>query len=545
VKSRGAKKSLGIALGENSALVAELIGGEKPSLSHAAQFAYPAGITLAAPESLGKALAVFLRENQFTARVAAVGLSTRQLATRSKVVPPVDAKTLASMLRLQTEADFSGDLKSLLFDYLPPPSPVENGAGAKDPAATTPADADSFGGSQSVLLVATQASHVEAASSLCEAAGLTLSSVGASAISLAMASASGGATESIALHVLPVGVEMALIHGGTVRLCRYAPHTTAAMIVGDIRRSLHGIPGAAPREISVWGETLADLPAMEAALSARVRRGEIRSLGIAPSSDPAIGDGSRFAAAAALALTALAGEAPTDFADSHLAPTPAQRIPRWAIAAAVAALIFIGGIIYAYEDYQHNAAQIDNLQAQLNDMGDDVKAATEFVSRVQFAQHWHLGQARYLSCLRDLTNAVPEDGQTYAVRISLHEVDPTASITPGADQTPAEIAKAAMPAYLTGTLSGKTANQQSFLMLPDRMANIPSFSNVSPGGTNNELHSHESEVTFSVDFDYRLPTPPTNTPANTSTGATPATADRSQLDVSGGSAVADANRSAP
>ena len=84
----------------------------------AAELVYPEGLVLTRPEELGKALAAFLRDNQFTATDAVVGIPARWLVVKPKDVPPADAATLVPMLRLQAEADFSSELKDLVYDFV-------------------------------------------------------------------------------------------------------------------------------------------------------------------------------------------------------------------------------------------------------------------------------------------------------------------------------------------------------------------------------------------------------------------------------------------
>ena len=64
----------------------------------------------------GAALAEFLRQKQFTARHAVVGLPAKWLLVKTKEVPPADSKTASDLLRLQAEGDFSSELRDLVFE---------------------------------------------------------------------------------------------------------------------------------------------------------------------------------------------------------------------------------------------------------------------------------------------------------------------------------------------------------------------------------------------------------------------------------------------
>ena len=110
-------KVLGVAIGERSLLVAEVVAGDRPEVKRLAEFVYPEGISPHKPEELGTALAEFLRENKFSAKSAVFGLPARWLVVKAKEVPPADPSTLANLLRLQAEGEFSSELKDLVYDY--------------------------------------------------------------------------------------------------------------------------------------------------------------------------------------------------------------------------------------------------------------------------------------------------------------------------------------------------------------------------------------------------------------------------------------------
>ncbi len=111
-------KVLGLALGERSLLAAEVANAAAgPEVRRAAEFVYPDGLSTKDPAALGAALAAFLKDGGFSARAAVVGLPARWLVVKSKDVPPADPATLADLLRLQAEGEFSSELKDLVYDY--------------------------------------------------------------------------------------------------------------------------------------------------------------------------------------------------------------------------------------------------------------------------------------------------------------------------------------------------------------------------------------------------------------------------------------------
>jgi hypothetical protein len=114
---------------------------------------------------------------------------------------------------------------------------------------------------------------------------------------------------------------------------------------------------------------------------------------------------------------------------------------------------------------------------------------------VSVAQAWHAGDPRYLACLRDLTEAIPDDGLAYATNLTIKEITaPTGqSSAPGAQKNP-DIGK------LQCQLDGKTSDQQRALAIPDRMKVNRAFSDVALVGTNNL--PRERAVSFSITFLY-------------------------------------------
>src|SRR5580704_10420855 len=123
-------------MGERSLLAAEVVAAvDRPQVVKLAEMVYPEGISLSQPAELAKAVAHFLKDNHFSTRSAVIGIPLKWLVIKSKEVPPSDDATIIQLLRLEAEAEFSSELKDLVYDF------------AGDPTATGP--------SRTVLLAAT------------------------------------------------------------------------------------------------------------------------------------------------------------------------------------------------------------------------------------------------------------------------------------------------------------------------------------------------------------------------------------------------------
>ncbi len=496
MKSLRLNKVIGLSLGEQSLLAAELVATDKgqPEVRLRAEMRYPAGVTPANPAELGAALGAFLRDQKFTARHAVVGLPAKWLIVKPKSVPPADPATLADLLRLQAEGEFSAELKDLTYDY------------AADTTSGQPS---------SVLLIATPQRYVDGAVALCDAAKLTAAAVTPSAVALGVATAAGSAGSTpIVMAVGPSGAELTAQAGGAPSAIRHlrAPAGGESVgenkpFLGELRRAVSTLPASGVRQMVLWG-TNADAAALGESLGIAVRAGELPSLGVNPNGTASLGDGRQYAAAVALALSAMGEQRQAiDFLHSRLAPPPVRRIPQWAVTAALALVALIACAYWANDVQQDRQRTLDDLTRQVDDRKLTADDARAFVDKVSFAKRWHGGSPRYLACLRDLTDALPRDSETYATNLTLHE---PARPTGAAAQAAA--AKASDDLTLIGRLEGKTSNQIRAQQVVDKLKALPTFQSVKLLGTN-EVGGRERAVTFSVTFDYV----PQKTPAPTAT----------------------------
>jgi hypothetical protein len=463
LKSPRYNKVIGLSLGEQSLLAAEVALGEKPAVKRAAEFAYPEGVTLDNAAALGKALGEFLRANGFAARHAAVGIPVRWLAVKAKDVPPADAATLAEILRLQTEGEFSAELKELVYDYT--------------------------GASPSVMLIATQKKYVDAAAALCEAAGLTAVAVTPSAVALGSATSRTTSADAMVLAVSAAGAEFTAQNGTSPVAVK--PLRSAS--TGEVRRAVSAVSShASPRELVLWDGLGVDARALGSGLGIPLQAAELGALGVEAAS--LNGTGSKFAPAVAVALEVMGDRTlAIDFLHSRLAPPKQPLVPRWAVYATVLVVLLIGGLVWAYTDLQHQQVQLNADSAKLLKMKDPIASADAFVSKVNFARAWHSDDVRYLACLRDLTQAVPgDDDQTYATNLLIREQ--TQTLKGG---------KVVQTGLLTGTLAGKTSEegQQRVQKILDRLYQNPNFVEVKPGGSQNVGRGRE--VSFQISFTYR------------------------------------------
>ncbi len=451
-------KVLGLAIGEKSLLAAEITAGERPEVKRLAELVYPEGVSAQTPGELGTAPGDFLRDQKFTAKSAVFGLPARWLVVKAKEVPPADSTTLANLLRLQAEGEFSSELKDLVYDY------------TADTSAGNP---------KSVLLIATSQKYIDGINTLCDAAKISPVMVTSSAIALGVVTGrSEGASNPLVLLVSPTGAELTAQSGDSSNGIRHmrgpAPDRP---FTGELRRAISGMPPAtgtatngAPRELVLWDAAEGsdfDSSTLGATLGMPIRLGDLPILGVEASGDESNGQGRKYAAAVALGMLALVDKpAPVDFLHSRLAPPKPPLVPLWVIAASLSVIALIGLIFGASTYLEHKRSDRDKLDAYNNSFQDQVKQDRSFVTKVSFAQAWHLGNPRYLPCMADLTQAVPADGQTYALSLSLHEVTPPTNNSVAAGT--ASIQSVAVR-DLAGVLEAKTTDQRRVLQVLNNM----------------------------------------------------------------------------
>ena len=149
---------LGLAFEDNRILVAEVqMGADRPHLHQCSRFkVLPENPPLANPAEMGRKLRQFLKDNQFSAKTAVVGLPAKWLVAKELTIPPTGANALTGVLNIQAERAFSLDPKDLIFDY---------SGRAKSAASST------------LLLMAMQRQRLNQIQTLAKATGLQLIAV--------------------------------------------------------------------------------------------------------------------------------------------------------------------------------------------------------------------------------------------------------------------------------------------------------------------------------------------------------------------------------
>jgi hypothetical protein len=512
-------KMLGLALGERSLVAAEVFFARgRAELSRGGEFVYPEGVTLQQPEALGKALAQFLRQEGFSARDAVFGIPARWVLSKAKEAPAAGPDVVADTLRLQAESDFSPELKDLVYDY---------------------AGATSAGHPSTVLVMAMPRRHVDQAEAVAKAARLSAVAVMPTAAALAAVSAGGSGSEAapMVLSLGRGGAEFTAHCGGSPCVLRHlGAATPARVLAAELRRAVSLVPrrtagsptngvasngnghadagaaGGSAGGITLWegpGVDPATRAALSEALGLPVRSGDLQAIGVLlpqPSQPSAAGG---YGAAAALAVAGMAEDGPpVDFLRPKLAPPKKPGIQRRTILYAAVAAVLLLGAVLAYVDLSRREGQLAATEKAIKENVNGVKAAQGFVDKVTFAQGWHGGNPKFLACFRDLTNAMPEDGQSFVTHVRFDdEVQAQgAARAPGipvaqgaAAQKAAAVVKKTR--VIRVTLDGKTSSDRDVDIIRDRLQKQPRFKNVTVSADARDARSGR-EVSFKANFTY-------------------------------------------
>jgi hypothetical protein len=497
------RKMLGLAATERSISAVEigLVHGRQ-SVLHAAEFPMPEGDAARDPAVLGKALRQFLKQNRFSCSRCVIGLGTRWLAAREKLLPPTSADLVAGVLSLAAEREFASDPKDLALDYTKPvdlkSGNREQGTGNRKTAdvSSVPVPGSPFPVPVvSVLLVAAPRRTVEHLLATAETAGLTVTAVTSSTMALASATGGAASLRRLVLYLSSGGAELCVQAGGGFPLLRSlpmaAPPATAGSgaaenwlndLAGELRRVLTLLPGASASpqgaDLVIWnaaGLSTEALRTLGDRLSLEARACTYPSdLGLAGEAAAPAGES---AAAAALALAGLQSDLlAVDFLHSRLTPRKRLALGRkvvWAVGLAAAVVIGCLALLVSWQSQQREVA---DLTGQRDDMQASVDVAKDMIEKMTFARQWYDQRPRFLDSLRELTLAFPAEGRIWTTSLGIGE-------------------------DMRALLSGKASDEGAVLEVLDHLTKSPKFSDVKPLYIR-EVGGGSSEVSFAISLKF-------------------------------------------
>ena len=473
----GTRKILGLSIEENSVAAVEVrASGRRNDILRAAEFRLPDEVSLDAPARLGNALRTFLRENRFSAKHTVIGLPAKWLLAKEEQIPPVGTDSLAGLLRIRAERDFSGNFEELAVDYID-----RSGAEQDRP----------------VLLVATLQEKLEQVLAMAQAARLKARAITSSVAALASARSTMESAPWLMLYLTPASVELTIQSGEQLHVLRHIPTPTltpSGMSQGPNRRRMEAIADQVRRVVSllprgesrthtdsllIWDgiglepgavDELGNSLGVQATVSEN-----LSALGIAESELACDAHMCRFAGAAALGLAGIRPEfLPMDFLHSRLATRKKTTLRRRVVWAACLAATLIVPFLFLLMDWQTKEKDAAALESRLNEMAGDIEAARDVVERVSAARGWYDRRPRSLDCLRELTLAFPEDGRIWTTSLAVTE-------------------------DMRGIISGKSMDERLTLQLLDELKGSGKFGEVKLLYTRG-AEGGSAEASFAVSF---------------------------------------------
>ncbi|MEN6426782.1 MAG: pilus assembly protein PilM [Phycisphaerales bacterium] len=468
----GTRHILGLAIDDSGVVATELcIRAGRTEIRGTGEFPWQEGLTADNAKELGQRFHRFLQEQGFTARHAVIGLAAKWVLAKEVEAPPASPEALAGILGIQAERVFSMNAGELVFDYCGRTSTSQK---------------------SQVLLLATRRQVVDQVRGVAEAAGLRVESITVSAFACGSASSQSGSPCRYGLYTRPTYCEFWGQFDGSPRFIKHIPMVLngnpsgyADLLSAAIQRQvlLSSSQDQSPQH-EVTAYDACGLPAdvferlnqrLGPQITVSSGRAGVLSEAVATSGGP---QEARAVAAAAVALTAVGPQGPAvDFLNPRIGEkhkTSDTRILVWAAAVAGISLLVI--LLWAV-GWHADKRDVAEYSRQLKAMGEDLAVAKEVVERLSYARNWGDTDPRFLRCLRELTQAFPEEGSVWVSSLALNENG-------------------------EGSVIGKTSSENSFLEVMDKINQNKVFSDVKihhlqDGGRNSR------EKDFAINFTFK------------------------------------------
>ena len=464
------KKFMGLAIEDGDILAADIrCDRELFHVERTARLVYPEGVSFDKPGAMGELLGQFIRENQFAARKAVIGLPAKWLMFRVKSVPPSTEESVAGALKIHAEREFSLDADNLVIDY------------TGEVSAEKP---------NRLLLAAVMRKRMDRVVETVRSAGLEVLSVTVSsmALSLVVFRHMLRPRPRYFLYLRQAFAELLVIEDGHVVDLRHLQRDTRSgtrSLILEVRRILSLYYGNSAEnekeDLMIWNASDLDereFDDIKSSLSSQANiincdeRKIVKKLGLTGR------DEAHSVAVPAALGRALIDGGPfyIDFINSRM-NAKLSRIKsihiKWASAIISVLIIIILGVFFSWKMDRRDVIE---LRSKLEGMRDDISAAQNIVRKVNIARSWYSGRPDILNCIRELTMGFPEEGRVWATNLALNE-------------------------EMRGIISGKAVDEKSVIEVLDKLKKNSLFSDVQmiymrDSGRNSQ------EISFSINFSF-------------------------------------------
>ncbi len=443
----GTRHVVGLAIDDCGVVATEVcIRASGPEIRGSGELSWAKELTAETAAELGQQLRQFLHERGFTAKKAVVGLAAKWVLAREVETPPATPEVLAGVLGIQAERIFSMNASELVFDYCGKASPSEK---------------------SQVLLLATRRQLVDEVKSLTTAAGLQVQSITVSAFACGSIPSDNGSACRYGLYTRPTYCEFWGQSPCGPQFIKHIP----LVVNGDPSGYADLLTAAVQRQVLLASRQDQVPPHHVAAYDAcglsedifkrlnerlgpqivvRSGRSGLLSKGSTTSSG---GQEAHAVAAAAVALAAVRVERPViDFLNPRIGEKKKadnKRVLIWAGIVAAVCLIALGAWLVGWRS---DVLDIGEYEAQLEAMSADVTEAKGVVEQLTYADKWGDTTPRFLSFLRELTQAFPDEGYIWVTSLGLNEAG-------------------------SASVMGKASSEAGFYEVWDKISRNPMFSN--------------------------------------------------------------------
>jgi hypothetical protein len=409
----GIRHILGLAIDDAGVVATELtLRAGQTEVHRTGELLWEQELTAESVKPLGQRLRHFLHEQGFSSKRAVVGLAAKWVLTTEVAASP---EALAGVLGIQAERAFSMDADELIFDYCGKTSTSEK---------------------SQVLLLAARRQIVHQVKELIEAAGLQVQSITLSALACSKILSESSLTNWYGLYTRPTYCEFWAQIDGSPRFIKHVPigkngtpEGYADLLASTVERLvlLSPVPGQLP-PYKVTAYDACGLPnELIDGLSERLGpqimvangRAGVRAKGLGLGDRP---DRARAIAAAAVAMTGVGTERPLiDFLNPRVGAKKAvshKRTVVWGAGIAGACVLALAILLLVWQVY---AGEVAANAAWLQANSSRIATAQEFADNYRYVEPWIDRQPRFLECLRDLTEAFPEEPSVWAKNLILNE----------------------------------------------------------------------------------------------------------------------------
>lgn len=413
----GTRHILGLAIDDCGIVATELcIRSGRAEIRGTGEFAWEKEFTADTAKDLGQRFRRFLRDRGFTAKRAVVGLAAKWVLAKEIEAPPAAPEALAGILGIQAERVFSMNADELIFDYCGKTSTSEK---------------------SQVLLLAAHRQTVGQIKEMAEAAGLHVQSITVSAFACGSTPSDNGSACHYGLYTRPTYCEFWSQFDGSPQFIKHIPLGVdgnpsgyADLLTTTIQRQIlmssrqDQVP---PHQVTAYDACgLSDeaFERLNQRLSPQitVRNGRAGWQAGTLADKPGHPQEAGTVAAAAVALTAVGpSRMSVDFLNPRIGQKKAvshKRVVTWVAVVAAVLLVALG---VSVADWQSDRRDVAIYTQQLKDMGEDWAAAKDVVARLTYARSWLATEPQFLNCLRELTQAFPEEGSVWATSLALNE----------------------------------------------------------------------------------------------------------------------------